>query len=763
MMKRRSFVLQAAAAAAIATCTLPVDAKFFRSGAVSGPPPATGLTVEITFPGGSPTASTLIYDIANGTDMGDYVAPTAGFTQQCIRVRHASLANYFVDFRPDTTGGRIEVVFWNGEVLGTVASSTFRNLPAYNAVVKLNGVAQTDINRGTTTQAIPYHYWGNRWRFQSATRSIVRTPSQVFSGGYLPNMSLTAARYTGYSGTIVPTAPSVPSPSNNNGTNGDGTTMISGPNGYLYTFPMITGTATRIFGISCNGDNGGAGEHEGLVTKWQGDWLLNSTASSLNTFMQQAEFFSCQANAVFLPDQVVGGPINQKADLTHYKVSSNNYYGSYYKAINGGYGLGLSSGGFTGSVSGTTLTVTSSPGAGPILAGMVLKAYADSGVGYDTLLPGTYVVTQLTQTAGTPGDTGTYQLSRSQSGSAPALMICWGTTGEYQSKGDEHSPQAWYLPWVITEDPFYIEGAQFHETFALQADIYYKETVIGKLDVDATGASGINGAFTLPPAQPATSEERAIGWSVKNIASCYKISPASPPSWLLSSGYWGTVSSDTSTFIDWLQTQEPTNQFYTVFHSVSFSDNSDTPQTFYKAYVAYCFGFADLVGLPVPAASGHSAPSSWLTQLTYMFDFIRKTTDSALASGWNVQSPIINDTEPPTWMSNKGGAASGCTVGTPTVRPSGTNCVDTYPELWTYAGAYAQDTAAYPSNPSPGYIGHNPGNLGPLVAGIAVAKSRGVTGAAACFAWINAMIDYTFPQAAYNDISFQQQDAFDGT
>jgi hypothetical protein len=746
--------------AAVNTQARPVHGGVAASGGGGLP----NLVATVTFPGGSPAGGPFTYDIANGIDMGSYIAPTAGFTQRCIRVRNAGLANFFVDFRPDLSGGRIEAVFWNGEVLGTVASSTFRNLPAYTVAITLNGVTQSEVYRGSSS-SIPYHYWGNRWRWQSALRSVIRTPSQVFSGSFLPNMSLSAARLTGYSGVIVPTAASIPTPSNNNGKNGDGSAMTSGTAygyaGYLYQFPMIADSlSARLWGISCGGDDGGFRDEEGLITKWQADWLLNSTASSLNTFMQQAEFFSSQVNAMFLPDQIVGGPINQKSDLDHYTVSTNNFYGSYYKAVNGGYGLALSSGGFNGSYSGTTLTVSSSP-SHPIQPNMVVKDYSNNGTTYGTLLPGTYIVTQLT---GTPGDTGTYQLSQSQSGTSPTQMLCFGTTGEYQSKGDEHSPQAWYLPWVITEDPYYIEGAQFHETFALQADIYYKENTIGNLAGDATGASGINGAFTLPPSNPGTGEERGGAWCVKNIASCYKMSPSSPPSWLLSSGYWGTVSSDVSTFIDWIQSNWATDQFYTVFHSFSFASGSDTPQTFYKAYGAYCFGFADLVGLPVPAASGHSAPTNWKGQLTYMFDFIRKITDSTLASGWNVQSPLIHDTEPPTWMSNQGGSPSGCTVGDATHRPTGTNCAATYAQFWTYAGTYTQDSSPYPSNPSPGLIGSatSAGNLGPLIAAIAVAKSRAITGAANCFTWINSMIDYSYPQAGYN-LSFNQQDAFDGT
>jgi hypothetical protein len=770
MLNRRVLLGSASSAALFGLMSPIADARPVHGGVASGGGGGLpNLTAEITFPGGSPTGSTLVYDIANGTDIGSYVAPTAGFTQRCIRVRHASLANFFVDFRPDVSGGRIEVVFWNGEALGTVASNAYRNLPAYNVVVKLNGVAQSDW-RSVSTWSIPYHYWGNRWRWQSALRPVIRTPSQVFSGGFLPNMSLSAARLSGYSGTIVPTAPAIPTPSTNDGKNGNGTAMTAGTaysyTGYLYLPFMIADDITvRLWGIDCAGDDGSYRDEEGLITKWQADWLLNSTASSLSTFMQQAEFFCCQANAIFLPDQVVGGPINQKADLAHYKANNfwANNYGNLYYTMTTGMSAGMLSGGFSCSISGTTLTVSSSPAVAAIRDGMILKSNTNSGKTYDSIIPGTYIVTQLT---GTPGDIGTYQLS--QSGSSASSGSCFATTGEFKSKGDEHSPQAWYLPWVITEDPFYIEGAQHSENASIQASINYKETYIGNLNGDATGVTGINGAFTCPAGNAAMSEERGLGWSVKNIASCYRMTPSSgAPSWLLPQSYWSAISSDVSTWIDWQQSNWPTDQYYTVFHNTALY-NGDTPQTFYKAYVAYSFGFADLVGLPVPAASGHSAPSSWKTQLTYMFDFIRQITDSTLASGWDVQNPIIHDAQQPgpyygaALISNQQGAAAGCAVSTSTTIAAGQNCTNTYAGYWTYEGAFLNDTAPYPSNPSPGYRGPNPGNLGPLIAGIAVAKARGVVGATNCFNWINSMIDYSFPQLAWS-IHFNTQDGFDGT
>lgn len=643
-----------------------------------------GLTAEITFAGGVPTDQKVVFAMALGTDLGNYVAPTAGFTQRCIRCRSDLVPNFFVDFRPDTTGSRVEVVFWNGECMGTVPSGYSRNLAAYNAVVKNNGAPLADF-LGTTSRRIQFHNWGCRWRFQSATRPVIRTAAQVFSEGWLPHMSQTAARIKGYSGVIAPPVPAVPTKASGDGTNGDGSPMTIGRNGPLWLPYMKQDPVTnRLLGILCRGDTGGARDELGLITEWQGDWLLRGTATSLNLMFQHAEFFSSQANAIFLPDQVAAGPVNQKADAAHYKATMLQY-GSYYFI-----------------------------------------------------------------------DNGSSQGSTAQTGK-----------GEFVSKGNEHSPQAWYLPYVLTEDPYFIEGQQYHETFATSVAIYHKERTFGRLAADPTGQSGVNGAFTLFP-HPAVTEERALGWGLKNVASCYKMSPITAPAWLLPKSYWAAVSSDYSAVITAYRNARPADPYYTVFHSITCGDvrSDDTPQSFYKAYVTYSMGFADLVGCPTPAASGKPAPPTWAEQLDYVFDWFRNTANPTARNGWNPQEPLVHDLGQPAFMSNSGGPPSHCGP-TPAGGPiPGNNCVSTYAQLWAAAkpvlDAIAGQPPPYPDNPSPGYQGPNPGNLTPCYAAAAVAKSRGVTAASGIMKWMGSMIDFSFPQAGFTQ-AFTCRDGFDGT
>jgi len=803
-LTRRSVIASAAAA----TVASKAGAAILHRGGVASGGGGGGLpalTMTLTFPGGTPAGGPFIFDIANGTDMGSYTAPTAGFTQRCIRCRNALVPHMFVDFRPDASGGRIEAVVWNGETDPTgvnVASNYFRNLPEYTAVLKLSGVAQADW-LGVTTRTIQRHPWGARWRFQSAVRSVIRTAAQVFSDGFLPHMSQQAGRISGtnvstgkpWSGlpysdvasggsVIIPPAPTVPTPSTNDGTNGDGSAMTSGPNGYVWQpFMVQDPLSTRLWGIKSHGDDGGFRPELGLITEWQGDWLLNGTASSLNTILQQAEYFASQAGCWFLPDAVTGACINTKSDITHYLAttfdSPSGYTLTHYSVQTGGWpcGNGSNQPNFvSGSISGTTLTVGNPSGNGLIKVGMTVTCQDNT----QTVAPGTLIVNQLT---GSTGLAGTYTVSISQTSTASGgFLTIVPTFGEYRSKGDEHSPQICYLPYVLTEDPYYIEAEQYRHFFGMATATIYQETDFGNLNGDSTGASGFNGAFTM---SSVPFEERMVGWGIKNTVNNWVMAPGSPPSWLLPKSYYAAVSSDYSKVIDVRQFNNPTDPFYTAFHSISIQPKSsssvqtDTPQTFYKAYACSAIALAVKVGMTTPTASGQTAPSTWATQLDYVFDWMRNVVDPAVSSGWNTGDPLCIDLGNPYFMSNVLGPPSGCSAtpngGAGGGQPiPGNNCNTTYAQLWTAVEPFLEfDSGGSPLSPYwsdtnvQSFVGGlsavSIGNLALIANCSGMAKSVGLSGAAAVFAQINAMIDYSLPRPLSEQQNFTAADGFDGT
>jgi hypothetical protein len=271
------------------------------------------LTAEILFLGELPVKSLCIFDIREGRDMGTYVAKRARYAQRCIRVRHASVPHFFVDFRPDLDSDRIEVVFWNGECLGDVPSGYTRDLPTYVAVVKRAGNV-------VHSEQISKHVWGCRWRYQSEPRKEIRTATQVFADGFLPHMSKKAARIgTPYSGVIVPRTP-------------------AGVGSYRTFMEVENSSSNTKLGLVCDVDRGGERHEIGLVTEWQADYLLNGTASSRNAMYQQAELCGSDWH-FYLPDQTTGALVNYKQDAQHYNCYTlprpYGQKGQYYQ-IGGG-------------------------------------------------------------------------------------------------------------------------------------------------------------------------------------------------------------------------------------------------------------------------------------------------------------------------------------------------------------------------------------------------------------------------------------------
>lgn len=268
------------------------------------PQPVGAISALITLPGQSP----ILFDIATGTDMGSYVAPTSGFTQRCIRVRNPALPNFYVDFRHDLFADRLEVVFWNGEVdpvNQTVPSGFTRDLPSYQVTIAKDGATGY-------SATIPPHVWATRWRYQSAPRPVIRTAAQIFSDKFFPNMSPQAARLD-KTGVIKP-RPVAPV----------GT----------YT-PFMAPDALRPdykLGILQNIETGGERLELGPMTEWAADYLLNGTPSSLNALLQHAEMASSEW-FFFLPDLNTGAAINFKQDLARYKTYiDGNPYDAYYRA-----------------------------------------------------------------------------------------------------------------------------------------------------------------------------------------------------------------------------------------------------------------------------------------------------------------------------------------------------------------------------------------------------------------------------------------------
>ncbi len=647
------------------------------------------LTVEITFPGGVPTAATLVFDSALGTNMGDYVAPTAGFTQHCVRVRHASLSNFWVDFRPDASGTRTECVFWNGEcdpVGLTVPSGYTRNLAGYTAVVKQGGST-------LSTTVIPRHYWGQRWRWQSAARTVIRTSAQVFSGGFLPPMTSAAGRIAGYSGVIVPPVPAAQanytpfmapnivhatttaaataslgatsllltngaSPFTDHGT----VLVVTQSNGATLPVVVISGSgvnpvtldraleASVIAGATVYQsdyklgcllpiDAGGERPEIGLITEWQGDWLLRGTASSLTTLLNHAEMWSSDLNWFMMWDKQTGAALNFKSDNTRYLSHS-----------------------------------------------------------YTTAVGTLYWVQR-------------------------------GLSNGFQwAQGEEHAYNMVYLPWVLTEDPYYIETQQAMCSWYMGWFIGGRDTG-GALSVLPVGTRRVCSYIA---------ETRTWGWGLRNLAMAWRMSPASPPSWLQPQSLFSALSDDYAYVADYYW-RTPGHGAEANVHSIfRLVGNSNYYQAFEQAFALYGLSMAVFFGMPVVTAP------SWNTLLNFFFGMFDGLLDGT--SGWNQQLPQPHD------------------LNFTTPGQSDYLNINSFSTWGTFYTAFAAIPGAkINSDPSPAnQQGGTLTNANYMVAACAIAKSLGVPTALTAKTWLDTYIDYNWPLPAYQN-SFAAKDGFSGT
>jgi hypothetical protein len=731
---RRSLLAAAAATAAAGKAGAGIFTRGGQTAAGGGLP---ALTATITFPGGTPGGGPFVFDIATGTDMGSYTNPSNTFTQRCIRSRNAGLPSFFVDFRPDTAGGRIEVVFWYGEVFGSVANGHIAtDLATYTAVVKNAGTPVADF-MSVSTRTIPYHRQGARWRFRTTqNRTILRTASQVFSEGWLPKMTQTAAKLAGtntstgkawsglaYSNVasggslIVPPTPPVLD-SSNMGTIGASTPFNTGPNGPIYEpFMQATGGGL-IVGALAGQDAGGKKFEEGMISEWVADYLLNANPDSLNTILQQAELCGSQMNSWYLPDNGTGACPYAKQDLTHYKSGSGNP-------------AGFPSGAWV------TIPADATPSANTIQA----------------------------------------------------------------SGADGHSETWFYIPYVLTEDPFFIEGIQYQQMYGVFYDApgrYGDSSAranIGNVVNDATGATGLNGPFTVW-SYPA--ECRNLGWGTKNVAHAWLMSPTSPPSWLLPKSAYAAYSSDYSVcgkklILDSTDGMNSVFNYYMIMGPQALAAPQAGPapvadfyQNFEQCYTTMAQAFAQFISLPVPTVAGQITPPSWGTHAAFSLGMMNSQfiatnpTDQFSIAGWNRQCPLIHDLAGPQ-LSDKFGNNAGSGIGEncPTSTSTSDNILtffgyhclhpsNTFAAMWALYGPALTGLATFPSAAFPGnQQDASMQNVNWQMAAAAVCKSAGVdtTNATALMAFFLNFIDYNWPNTADANlgISMYMRAGFDGT
>lgn len=162
-------------AAQVASMRTFVDALAADASPAPQPQPAVpiaGMEVALDFGNGSVAKFT----DANAVDMGDFVGEFVH--QKCFMALDPAFPLWSVFFRPDADGSRDEVVVEYGtrQVGGPIVNV----VTPYTATISKGGaqVYQT---------VVPCHWYFSRWRWQSAWRPVVRSPSVLRSRKWLPN------------------------------------------------------------------------------------------------------------------------------------------------------------------------------------------------------------------------------------------------------------------------------------------------------------------------------------------------------------------------------------------------------------------------------------------------------------------------------------------------------------------------------------------------------------------------------------------------
>lgn len=718
MLTRRAALVSAAGIAFLPRRSV---ARFLHDGGAVGSAPAGNLTAEITFPGGSPVAGTLVFDQSAGTDLGNYVAPTAGFTQKCIRATNGSLANFMVDFRPDVSGGRVEVVFWNGQMdpVGlTVASGFTRDLPPYTVTIKQGGVS-------IYTASIPYHTWGCRWRYQSAVRPEIRSAAQVFSDGFLPHMSQAAARISGTNLSTGKPWSGLP---------------YTDPSGNIIVPPVPPAVGT--YSPFMPPDVGNAS----FTTTTAAPAALGATSVSLTSAAGIAHALSL---TLTLTDGSKFTAVVTSADATNpvtiypaLPLGVNSGAAAYVSSYKLGIQTPTDGGGERPEIGLVTEWQADYLLRGTASSKNAIYQQAEMAAGdWHWFLPDKSTNCCLNQKS----DSTHYKVSMFYNQVYGSYYLAGVATGGFWNgwsshEADSHLQSMFYVPYALTEDPYYVEAQQYIVNGMLAWNILGKEsTIVGNLNTDPSGNSGVNGPFTVCSD---TDEIRTLGWGIRNMACARKMSPTSPPSWLLPQSYYDAVSKDYTKVINLTYTTNNTFNVYKIFHQLS---SDPFWQAFEQSYALMGMALADLVGCPA------FGTDSWNAELAFYFGWFDAMFNGT--SGWNRQTPQPHDIQ------------SGNT-GSTTCPNLDFQLFNDWTSLSNALSPCLKSGATFPNAASPGnQQGPSMGNTAQLFAATACAKSRGIAAATGGKTWLDTFVDYNYPNnadAAFG-IAFFAKCGFDGT
>lgn len=573
-MKRRD-LLKGVAALAISPKIAEAQLSQQDSGSSSHqePPPSD---LSVTFSGGpfhAPTTFAGSNAVYVGPDyIGEYVR------QKWFACKVAAYPLWTVWFRVDADGSGNRIVApaagWRDEVVVEYGVTDATVKPTditspYSCAITKNGVKVYSVSDIAASER-NYHYWFSRWRWaQDAHGSgaghwrskVVRTPRSLIARGWLPNYT-TDGLFNGGRPTTGTYSGGWPGPMGMPVDRSGAFDPAMGAGGDNVSIGYLTEYAANyvLFG----------GSDFLRCTMLQGEWV-----GSWQIFMRDREFRPRQYQSnphLGLPGTTNPGGYSPLHGITGLTLKAGSgYRDGTYPLAPASTANWVNAGGFVG-------TVTVSGGR------LTRFSIAQPGSAYWP----EHVTIAVPPAAG--------------AGIGGAITPNLGPVGV------ELNVSHWYpasaLPWMLTDDPFHLEGMQFGAAYAQGYAQWYRNYFkIGGL--------------------PAMAEARAFAWGVRDIARCAAMTPESVPVAMYPRSYWLASLADCKTFA--MRYVNNPCTIYSVFRQITVANLCDPWMAAWETTVfGMCcdlgFGqdwlpiFTWAAGLQILMASNYDPKAGWPRQ-----------------------------------------------------------------------------------------------------------------------------------------------------
>src|SRR5579872_1488377 len=179
----------------------------------------------------------------------------------------------------------------------------------------------------------------------------------------------------------------------------------------------------------------------------------------------------------------------------------------------------------------------------------------------------------------------------------------------YRLTDAAHHPDLCGVPWMLTDDPYYLEELQFTSLYCSLQSSYFPH----QLKLPGIGS---------------IEQTRGWAWSKRDAFRAQKFTPASPPSWLLPQSVFTQNLSDMLTYANLIMASPA--KVYKVYHTISKCGGLEIWQKGYDSYtIAHAvkdLGFTD-----------------WTTHYNWHIQCILNQYNGT--SGWNASDPMPYETK----------------------------------------------------------------------------------------------------------------------